>query len=81
MTQIRLDKKLYLNILAPDSTVLFAEEGVNFSAQRTIDYANDRLDACVFYTSSETDVLGPGVYRVEILEESVVIGTAEIDLR
>tara|TARA_Y100000739_G_C20591316_1_gene458023 strand:- start:432 stop:1289 length:858 start_codon:yes stop_codon:yes gene_type:complete len=75
------DKNLYLNILTPDSTILIAEEGVDFSALRTIDYANDRLDGCVFYTSNETDLLGSGVYKIEILEESVVIGTTEIELR
>ncbi len=75
------DKNLYLNILTPDSTILIAEVGVEYSAKRTIDYANDRLDACVFYTSNETDLLGSGVYRIEILEESVVIGTTEVELR
>ena len=75
------DKNLYLNILSPDSTVLRAEAGVDFSAKRTIDYANDRLDACVFYTADEAAELGSGIYRIEVLEETAVIGSAEIELR
>lgn len=75
------DKNLYLNILGPDSSVLAAEPGADFSAIRTVDYSNDRLDACVFYTASEAVELGAGIYRIEVLEETVVIGVTEIELR
>lgn len=75
------DKNLYLNILGPDSAVLAAEAGVDFSASRTIDYSNDRLDACIFFTANEAAELGSGVYRVEVLEETVVIGSTDIELR
>ena len=75
------DKNLYLNILGPDSAVLAAEAGVDFSAIRTIDYSNDRLDACIFFTANQPVELGSGVYRVEVLEETVVIGSTEIELR
>ena len=43
-----------------------------------IDYANERLDACVFYTNEgEGSGLEPGTYLVEILEEDVVIGSSQ----
>ena len=75
------DKNLYLNVITPDSTVLRAEAGVDFSAQRTIGYANERLEACVFYTTDEAALMGSGIYRIEILEETAVIGSTEIELR
>ena len=75
------DKNLFLNIMGPDSTILSAEAGVNFSASRTIDYSNDRLDACIFYTADESAVLGSGIYTIEVLEETAVIGSTVIELR
>lgn len=75
------DKNLYLNVLTPDSTLLTFEEGAEFSAQRTIDYSNERLDACIFYTTSDDSALTEGVYQLEILEEDVVIGQTQVELR
>ena len=75
------DKNLFLNIMGPDSTILSAEAGVNFSASRTIDYSNDRLDACIFYTADESALLGSGIYTIEVLEETAVIGSTVIELR
>ena len=75
------DKNLFLNIMGPDSTILSAEAGVNFSASRTIDYSNDRLDACIFYTADEAALLSSGIYTIEVLEETAVIGSTVIGLR
>ena len=75
------DKNLYLNVLTPDSTLLETEQGAGFSAKRTIDYANDRLDACIFYTADEAAELASGMYQIEVLEEDVVIGSTMIELR
>ena len=75
------DKNLFLNILAPDNTLLVFEQGADFSARRTIDYANDRLDACIFYTADEATELASGMYQIEVLEEGIVIGSTMIELR
>ena len=75
------DKNLYLNVLSPDSNLLVFEQGADFSAKRTIDYANNRLNACIFYTADEAVELTSGVYQIEVLEEDVVIGTTMIELR
>ncbi len=75
------DKNLFLNIMGPDSTLLSAEAGVNFSASRIIDYSNDRLDACIFYTADEAALLSSGIYTIEVLEETAVIGSTVIELR
>lgn len=73
------EKNLHLNITAPDGKLLI-EDGSTYSATRTIDYANDRLDACVFF-SAEDLTLTPGEYGIEILEDTEVIGTTIIELR
>ena len=46
-----------------------------------IDYANDRLTTCIFYTVEEGVTLASGIYSFEILEEDVVIGTTQLELR
>ena len=75
-------KLLRLRITGPNEQVLLSGEEDGYSASRTIDYANERLDACVFYTDEGGGSgLEPGTYLVEILEEDVVIGSSNIDMR
>ena len=75
-------KLLHLRITGPNEKVLRSGDGDEYSASRNIDYANERLDACVFYTNEgEGSGLEPGTYLVEILEEDVVIGSSTIDMR
>ena len=75
-------KLLNLRITGPNERVLLSGEDDGYSASRTIDYANDRLDACVFYTNEGGGIsLDPGAYLIEILEEEVVIGSVTINLR
>jgi FtsZ-binding cell division protein ZapB len=75
-------KLLRLRITGPNEQVLLSGEEDGYSASRTIDYANERLDACVFYTDEGGGSgLEPGTYLVEILEEDVVIGSSTIDMR
>ena len=75
-------KLLHLRITGPNENVLRSGDGDEYSASRNIDYANERLDACVFYTNEgEGSGLEPGTYLVEILEEDVVIGSSTIDMR
>ncbi|MDA0568606.1 MAG: hypothetical protein O3A35_02590 [Bacteroidetes bacterium] len=75
-------KLLHLRITGPNEQVLLSGDEDGYSASRTIDYANKRLNACVFYTKEgEGSSLEPGTYLVEILEEEVVIGSSTIDMR
>ena len=75
-------KLLHLRITGASEQVLLSGEEDGYSASRTIDYANDRLTTCVFYTNEgEGSGLEPGTYLVEILEEDVVIGSSTIDMR
>ena len=75
-------KLLHLRITGPNEKVLLSGDEDGYSASRTIDYANEKLDACVFYTNEGGGIsLDPGAYLVEILEEEIVIGSVTIDLR
>ena len=76
-------KLLHLRITGPNEKVLTSgEDDDGYSASRTIDYANDRLDACVFYTNEGEEInLDSGSYVIEIFEEEALIGSTTINLR
>ena len=79
------DKTLHLKITDSSGNVLPNEDGnTEFSASRTIDYARERLDACIFYDHPDEgaeEIYRPGTYLVEILEGTTVIGSTEFSLR
>ena len=79
------DKTLHLKITDSEGNVLPNEDGnAEFSASRTIDYARERLDACIFYDHPDEgaeEIYRPGAYLVEILEGTTVIGSTEFSLR
>ena len=76
---------LHLRISDSAGNVLPSEDGDgSFSASRTVDYARERLDACIFYEYPDATVLEPyrsGTYLVEILQDNTVIGTTDLVLR
>ena len=75
------NKDLHLRITAADGSIL-AVEGSAYSATRSLDYTNERLVFCIYYTS-ENDELGltAGIYEIEILEDDFTIGTTSLELR
>ena len=79
------DKTLHLKITDSSGNVLPNEDGnTEFSASRTIDYARERLDACIFYDHPDEgaeEIYRPGTYLVEILEGPTVIGSTEFSVR
>lgn len=86
------DKLIYMRIIAPNGNVLPSAEGVvssdfegegsqNFSVVRTIDYNNQRMDVCVFYTVPEGMELPGGDYKMFIYEGSQKIGTIDLALK
>ena len=76
-------KTLHLRITDGAGNVLPSEDGsTDFSASRTVDYARERLDACIFYASpDEAGAFRSGTYLVEVLEGETVIGTTDLVLR
>ena len=76
------NKVLNLRITDLEGTVLLSNDDGPYSATRNIDYSNDRLDACVFYSVDlETSALISGEYTVEILEQETPIGSSILNLR
>jgi len=76
------NKVLNLRVTDLEGNVLLSNNDGVYSATRNIDYSNDRLDACVFYSVDiETNALISGEYTVEILEQEVLIGSSVLNLR
>jgi len=78
-------KTLHLQLVNTAGQVLLGEQseaansdGTAISATRTIDYNNDRVEACIFYIPSSP--LPEGVYAIQILEGNEAIGSVELVL-
>ncbi len=82
-------KNLYLRIISPDGKVLSSSDGDNrfkfkgvegeFSVKREVNYQNEAMDVCMFWSVSED--IGTGQYIVEIYESEKNIGQATFDLK
>jgi len=76
------NKVLNLRITDLEGNVLLSNNESGYSATRNVDYSNDRLDACVFYSvDTETNALISGEYVIEIFEKDALIGSSMIQLR
>jgi hypothetical protein len=76
------NKVLNLRVTDTEGNVLLSNNDEGYSATRNIDYSNDRLVACVFYSVDiETNALISGEYTVEILEQETPIGSSILILR
>jgi hypothetical protein len=84
------NKTLYVRIISPDGVVLEGDEFKNetfkigevsgkFSTKREIQYENESLETCVYY--SVADDLNTGQYIVELYESGSLIGKTSFDLR
>lgn len=80
-------KTLHLQVVASDGAVLQPGTGIEtntatgtpVSATRVIDYAKERIDACIFFTPPAQ--LAEGVYLIRLLEGDEVIGETDIELK
>ncbi len=85
------DKYLYLRIQAPDGSILnpggseasrmFEGELGAYSIRRVVNYNNEELDVCVFYTISNAGSLKSGNYTISIYEQEHKIGQTSLSLR
>ena len=83
------DKTLFMRVISPDGKVLRATEADNrfkfngvegeFSARREINYQNQPVDACIFWTG--TDELRTGQYIVEVYEAGALVSKTSFDLK
>lgn len=79
------NKTLHLQVTTENGEILLgsqtestSEDQIRNSATRQLDYANERLEACVFFMPIEP--LSEGIYAISILEGSVKIGEAQLVL-
>ena len=83
------DKTLYMRVISPDGKVLQATESDNrfkfngvegeFSARREVNYQNQAVDVCIFWTG--TDEMRTGQYIVEIYESGALVSKTSFDLK
>ncbi len=78
---------IYLRITNPQSKVLSGEQNtltvgeqtIQYSDKREIQYDNQDLDVCIFWTKTED--LTKGEYKVELISEGNIIGTTAFYLK
>lgn len=83
------DKTLYMRVISPDGSVLPATETNNrfqyngvegeFSVKRDINYQNQPMDACLFWTA--TGEMASGQYIVEVYESGGSVGKTTFTLK
>jgi hypothetical protein len=83
------DKTIYMRVLSPDGKVLPASDGNNrfsfngvegeYSAKREVNYQNQPVDVCIFWTGGEA--LRTGQYIVELYEAGAKISESKFDLK
>lgn len=85
-------KTVYLRIISPDGVVLDSNDGEDnrfdfngvsgkYSVKRQIDYQNESMELCIFYTVGTEGDLQPGKYIVEMYEGGALIGKTDFDLK
>lgn len=85
-------KTVYLRIISPDGVVLDSNDGGDnrfdfngvsgkYSVKRQIDYQNESMELCIFYTVGTEGDLQPGKYIVEMYEGGALIGKTDFDLK
>lgn len=82
-------RTIHMRVISPDGSVLPASEanarfefnGVqgDYSAKRTIDYQNQSMEVCIFYTANSE--LATGDYTVEIYDKGEMINKATVNLK
>lgn len=83
------DKTFYMRVISPDGRVLPTTDGNNrfsfngvegeYSAKREVNYQNEALDACIFWTGGEE--LRTGTYIVEIYEGGAKVSETKFNLK
>lgn len=84
-------KTLYMRIISPDGQVLAAGEANNrfqfngvegeFSVKREVNYQNQPVDVCMFWSKIEGSSLATGQYIVEIYEAGASVAKTSFDLK
>jgi hypothetical protein len=81
------NKTLHLQVQSSDGAILRPGTGIEpntpsgtpVSATRIIDYAKERIDACIFFTPPGE--MAEGIYLIRLLEGDQVIGETDLELK
>ncbi len=86
------DITLYMKITGPDGQVLVtSRDDANmfsvggdrqyFSSKKTVAYANETMDMCLYFTRKESDKLKDGKYKVDVFIDADQVGSSSFELR
>lgn len=85
------NKMLYMRIISPDGSVLPASDPDNrfkfegkegyYSVKREMNYQNQPVDVCMFWSKAEGSSLATGQYIVEIYEAGSLVSKTNFDLK
>ena len=85
------NKMLYLRVISPDGQVLAAGDSNNrfkfngvegeYSVKREVNYQNQPVDVCMFWSKAEGQTMSTGQYIVEIYEAGASVGKTTFDLK
>jgi hypothetical protein len=85
-------KEVFVRILSPEGKVLaegadenymFSFEGVRglFSAKRLVEYQNEVITGCAYYTLKQGEILPEGRYIADVYADKAKIGSVTFDLK
>lgn len=85
-------KNIYIRIAQPNKKILTINQSdeysfmyngnkLQYSALKVVDYQNQPISVCVYWTRKKTKVLTRGIYNVDVFEGNFNIGHASFKLR
>ncbi len=86
------NKKIYVRIAQPDKKILtvsnsdkysfmYKGEKLQYSIMKEVNYENQNIDVCMYFSRRKTQALQAGLYHVDIFEDNENIGHATFKLR
>lgn len=83
-------RKLYMSVIGPDGKTLGgstsgkiqASDGeIDYSVSRDVDYQQQDVDVCIYYTAAEGYIFVKGSYKINVYEGTSVIGSSTVVLK
>ncbi len=82
------DKEFYLQVLAPDNTVLglkkqvkFADQTISYSLVSKFNYENNNLNICEFLDLENNEKFKKGSYKVTLFDKDKLVSSTEFSLK
>ncbi|HET6243272.1 MAG: hypothetical protein H0V01_01780 [Bacteroidetes bacterium] len=85
-------REVFVRILSPEGKVLaegaddnymFSFDGIRglYSAKRNVEYQNEVITGCAYFTVKETEILPSGLYVADIYADKAKIGSVNFELK